>query len=155
MGYCLMVHVCANVTDVFEIKSGLCSWNYRSGIANRTLFVWLPKTLYTDSLLLCHLFILNWCSLSALIENKLFSVHGGLSPAINTLDQVSNKVIIHLFFILCINKWIDMIYFSDSNNWSEARSTAWWCNVWPHVVRPRGRCRWLGVESPWCWFPFW
>lgn len=28
------------------------------------------------------------CSLSALIENKIFSVHGGLSPAITTLDQV-------------------------------------------------------------------
>jgi diadenosine tetraphosphatase ApaH/serine/threonine PP2A family protein phosphatase len=28
-------------------------------------------------------------SLSALIENKIFSVHGGLSPAITTLDQVS------------------------------------------------------------------
>lgn len=28
------------------------------------------------------------CSLSALIENKIFSVHGGLSPAISTLDQV-------------------------------------------------------------------
>lgn len=29
-------------------------------------------------------------SLSALIENKIFSVHGGLSPSITTLDQVSN-----------------------------------------------------------------
>ncbi|KAI5674123.1 hypothetical protein M9H77_14487 [Catharanthus roseus] len=26
--------------------------------------------------------------LSALIENKIFSVHGGLSPAISTLDQI-------------------------------------------------------------------
>ncbi|XP_061348374.1 serine/threonine-protein phosphatase PP-X isozyme 2-like [Gastrolobium bilobum] len=28
------------------------------------------------------------CSLSALIENRIFSVHGGLSPAISTLDQI-------------------------------------------------------------------
>ncbi|CAA2997157.1 serine threonine- phosphatase PP-X isozyme 2 [Olea europaea subsp. europaea] len=28
------------------------------------------------------------CSLSALIENKVFCVHGGLSPAISTLDQI-------------------------------------------------------------------
>lgn len=33
-----------------------------------------------------------FCSLSALIENKIFSVHGGLSPAITTLDQVSPTV---------------------------------------------------------------
>jgi diadenosine tetraphosphatase ApaH/serine/threonine PP2A family protein phosphatase len=27
-------------------------------------------------------------SLSALIDNRIFSVHGGLSPSITTLDQV-------------------------------------------------------------------
>ncbi|CAN1189301.1 Serine/threonine-protein phosphatase PP-X isozyme 2 [Linum perenne] len=32
--------------------------------------------------------IFDYLSLSALIENKIFSVHGGLSPAISTLDQV-------------------------------------------------------------------
>ncbi|CAI0437343.1 unnamed protein product [Linum tenue] len=32
--------------------------------------------------------IFDYISLSALIENKIFSVHGGLSPAISTLDQV-------------------------------------------------------------------
>ncbi|KAM7495605.1 hypothetical protein LguiB_030214 [Lonicera macranthoides] len=32
--------------------------------------------------------IFDYLSLSALIENKIFSVHGGLSPAINTLDQI-------------------------------------------------------------------
>jgi len=36
------------------------------------------------------------CSLSALIENKIFSVHGGLSPAISTLDQVRNFTLICL-----------------------------------------------------------
>lgn len=29
-----------------------------------------------------------YVSLSALIENKIFSVHGGLSPVISTLDQI-------------------------------------------------------------------
>ncbi|CAK7350132.1 unnamed protein product [Dovyalis caffra] len=32
--------------------------------------------------------IFDYLSLSALIENKVFSVHGGLSPAISTLDQI-------------------------------------------------------------------
>jgi hypothetical protein len=38
-------------------------------------------------------------SLSALIENKIFSVHGGLSPAISTLDQVRISTLIYL----CLN----------------------------------------------------
>ncbi|KAJ0715783.1 putative protein-serine/threonine phosphatase [Helianthus annuus] len=32
--------------------------------------------------------IFDYLSLSALIENKIFTVHGGLSPSINTLDQI-------------------------------------------------------------------
>jgi diadenosine tetraphosphatase ApaH/serine/threonine PP2A family protein phosphatase len=31
------------------------------------------------------------CSLSAVIDNTIFCVHGGLSPAITTLDQVHRK----------------------------------------------------------------
>jgi serine/threonine-protein phosphatase 4 catalytic subunit len=32
--------------------------------------------------------IFDYLSLSAIIENKIFCVHGGLSPSINTLDQI-------------------------------------------------------------------
>ncbi|KAG7037356.1 Serine/threonine-protein phosphatase PP-X isozyme 2, partial [Cucurbita argyrosperma subsp. argyrosperma] len=32
--------------------------------------------------------VFDYLSLSALIENKIFSVHGGLSPAVTTLDQI-------------------------------------------------------------------
>ncbi|MBA0661004.1 hypothetical protein Goklo_012934, partial [Gossypium klotzschianum] len=40
----------------------------------------------SDDLLCCHQLL--YVSLSALIENKIFSVHGGLSPVISTLDQI-------------------------------------------------------------------
>ena len=33
--------------------------------------------------------IFDYLSLSAIIAYKIFCVHGGLSPSINTLDQVS------------------------------------------------------------------
>lgn len=39
--------------------------------------------------------------MSALIENKIFSVHGGLSPAISTLDQVGNSALIILSLKYC------------------------------------------------------
>ena len=37
--------------------------------------------------------IFDYLSLSSLIEEKIFCVHGGLSPSINTLDQVHRKYI--------------------------------------------------------------
>ena len=39
-----------------------------------------------------RLFLLCTISLSAVVENKIFCVHGGLSPTINTLDQVDGKI---------------------------------------------------------------
>ena len=32
--------------------------------------------------------IFDYLSLSSIIEDKIFCVHGGLSPSINTLDQI-------------------------------------------------------------------
>lgn len=36
------------------------------------------------------------CSLSAVIDNSVFAVHGGLSPTITTLDQVSAQSRMHM-----------------------------------------------------------
>ena len=35
-----------------------------------------------------HALIGRFCSLAALIDGQIFCVHGGLSPTINTIDQV-------------------------------------------------------------------
>lgn len=42
----------------------------------------------------CEIF--DYLSLSAIIDDKIFCVHGGLSPSITTLDQVSTVRHIHL-----------------------------------------------------------
>ena len=36
----------------------------------------------------CIVAVLTDLSLSSIIEDKIFCVHGGLSPSINTLDQI-------------------------------------------------------------------
>lgn len=50
------------------------------------------------------------CSLSALIENKIFSVHGGLSPAISTLDQVWASILAFIITIVTFNFWSPSLY---------------------------------------------
>lgn len=37
----------------------------------------------------CGVRVLLVCSLAAVVDNTIFCVHGGLSPTVTTLDQVS------------------------------------------------------------------
>jgi hypothetical protein len=41
--------------------------------------------------------IFDYLSLSAIIDNKVFCVHGGLSPSMNSLDQVWLSLLTHIF----------------------------------------------------------
>ena len=59
----------------------------------------------------------NYCiSLSALIENKIFSVHGGLSPAISTLDQVKELSYYLAIVVKLYMGGTNTMFLADSNN---------------------------------------
>ncbi|MFQ6650450.1 hypothetical protein Gotur_022195, partial [Gossypium turneri] len=70
------VNVWRYCTEIFDYLRFACFSIIRMYKLSRTAAV---------DLLSCRLL---YASLSALIENKIFSVHGGLSPAISTLDQI-------------------------------------------------------------------
>ena len=56
--------------------------------------------------------IFDYLSFSAVIEDKIFMVHGGLSPSINTLDRIrvddrKHEVLPHDGAAMCDLMWSD------------------------------------------------
>jgi serine/threonine-protein phosphatase 4 catalytic subunit len=79
--------------------------------------------------------IFDYLSLSAIIEDKIFCVHGGLSPSINTLDQVRPRRWRHGW----IDTWTHSLHSrADSHHRPQAGGAARRRHVRPHVVRPGG-----------------
>lgn len=47
--------------------------------------------------------LFDYMPLSAIIDNQIFNVHGGLSPELNTIDEV--YIYIFLFLLLLFNRF--------------------------------------------------
>ena len=94
----------------------------------------------------CEVF--DYMSLGAVVDGKVFCVHGGLSPNVNSLDQVSLITLSCLTWGMktddfCLSH-ISPSYFDilnsinvDSIDWSKTRSATWRSNVWFTLVRSR------------------
>ena len=55
--------------------------------------------------------IFDYLSLSAIIDGKIFCVHGGLSPSIQTLDQIRSVVdVINAYETISLIIYIDLIH---------------------------------------------
>ncbi len=62
----------------------------------------------------------NWMPVAALIDDKIFCVHGGLSPELSTLDQISKinrPVEVPNNGLLCDILWSDPS--SEYESWKE------------------------------------
>lgn len=70
-------------------------------------------------------------SLSAVIDNSIFCVHGGLSPSITSLDEVNaidRKVEVPHEGPMCDLLWSDPE--GKACPVHPPRSPCWWCSVW-------------------------
>merc|ERR1719210_2562361 len=88
--------------------------------------------------------IFDYLSLSAIIDGKIFCVHGGLSPSIQTLDQIrtiDRKQEVPHDGPMCDLLWSEPQYPDpgpDQDHRQEAGGPPRRSHVRPPVVRPRG-----------------
>jgi serine/threonine-protein phosphatase PP1 catalytic subunit len=80
----------------------------------------LGKRRYSLKLWKDFTILFNWMPVAALVDEKIFCVHGGLSPELNSLDQLT-KIIrpteIPNSGLLCDILWSDPSY--EYENWRE------------------------------------
>lgn len=102
----------------------------------------------------CEVF--DYLALGAIVDGRVFCVHGGLSPNLHSIDQVRRYIAWgHLSLgadLNPLNVLIDIPFvlysaYIDPCNWSQARGPTWWPNVWFTVVRSR-----RSVVHPTCRF---
>ena len=83
--------------------------------------------------------IFDYLSLSAIIDGKIFCVHGGLSPSIQTLDQIRSAY--NLSQISSIVVCDSLSNFQLQDNWSKAGGASRWSHVRSPLVWPRRHSR--------------
>lgn len=86
---CLLMAYKVKYPENFFLLRG----NHESETVNR-LYGFYDECRRRYNLRLWKLFtdLFNWMPVAALIDDKIFCVHGGLSPELNTLDQISKIV---------------------------------------------------------------
>ena len=90
--------------------------------------------------------LFDFLPLTAIVDNQIFALHGGLSVSLFVIYHFSNAITL----ILAVYRYTG----SYKSIGSSSRSTSWGSHVRPLMVRSR-RQRWMGNLTTWCWIHIW
>ena len=90
--------------------------------------------------------LFDFLPLTAIVDNQIFALHGGLSVSLLVIDHFSNVIT----FILAVHRHTG----PHKSIRPSSRSTSWGSHVRPLMVRSR-RQRWMGNLTTWCWIHIW